>query len=107
MLNYDHTGHISFSKGCYTGQEVVARAHYWGAVKRRLRGFRCATRFRPSPNNKVLSAEKQVGTIVAAVHSRPDLLEGLMVLAEGTDTALQLPIANSPTLEITDLIYED
>lgn len=36
MLNYDITGHISFSKGCYTGQEVVARLHYRGKPKRRL-----------------------------------------------------------------------
>ena len=36
MLNYDLTGHISFRKGCYTGQEVVARLHYRGKPKRRL-----------------------------------------------------------------------
>lgn len=35
ILNYDHTGHISFNKGCYTGQEVVARLHYLGKPKRR------------------------------------------------------------------------
>ena len=36
MLNYDLTGHISFDKGCYTGQEVVARLHYRGKSKRRM-----------------------------------------------------------------------
>lgn len=36
MLNYDLTGHVSFDKGCYTGQEVVARLHYRGTPKRRL-----------------------------------------------------------------------
>lgn len=36
LLNYDLTGHISFNKGCYTGQEVVARMHYRGKPKRRL-----------------------------------------------------------------------
>lgn len=35
-LNYDLTGHISFNKGCYTGQEVIARMHYKGKPKRRL-----------------------------------------------------------------------
>ncbi len=35
VLNYDLTGHISFTKGCYTGQEVVARLHYRGKSKRR------------------------------------------------------------------------
>ncbi|MGA0055115.1 MAG: YgfZ/GcvT domain-containing protein [Steroidobacteraceae bacterium] len=39
MLNLDLLGAISFTKGCYTGQEVIARAHYRGRVKRRLQRF--------------------------------------------------------------------
>jgi hypothetical protein len=40
MLNLDVLGAIDFGKGCYTGQEVIARAHYRGRVKRRLQRFR-------------------------------------------------------------------
>ena len=40
MLNLDVLQGISFEKGCYTGQEVIARAHYRGRVKRRLQRFR-------------------------------------------------------------------
>jgi tRNA-modifying protein YgfZ len=40
MLNLDLVGAIAFDKGCYTGQEVIARAHYRGRVKRRLQRFR-------------------------------------------------------------------
>lgn len=36
MLNIDKLGGISFDKGCYTGQEVVARTHYLGKAKREL-----------------------------------------------------------------------
>jgi len=36
MLNLDLLGAVSFDKGCYTGQEVIARAHYRGRVKRRM-----------------------------------------------------------------------
>jgi folate-binding protein YgfZ len=36
MLNLDLLGAIAFDKGCYTGQEVIARAHYRGKVKRRM-----------------------------------------------------------------------
>ena len=36
MCNLDTLGGISFDKGCYTGQEVVARVHYRGAVKRHM-----------------------------------------------------------------------
>jgi len=39
MLNLDCIGAISFRKGCYTGQEVIARTHYRGRVKRRLQRF--------------------------------------------------------------------
>jgi hypothetical protein len=40
MLNLDCLGAISFSKGCYTGQEVVARTEHLGRSKRRLMHFR-------------------------------------------------------------------
>ena len=39
MLNLDVLGGIAFDKGCYTGQEVIARAHYRGKVKRRMQRF--------------------------------------------------------------------
>lgn len=39
MLNLDCIGAISFDKGCYTGQEIIARAHYRGRTKRRLQRF--------------------------------------------------------------------
>ncbi len=35
MLGYDQLGAVSFSKGCYPGQEIVARTHYLGKVKRK------------------------------------------------------------------------
>ncbi len=40
MLNLDCVGGIAFDKGCYTGQEIIARAHYRGRVKRRMQRFR-------------------------------------------------------------------
>jgi folate-binding protein YgfZ len=36
MLNIDKLGGISFQKGCYTGQEIIARTHYLGKTKREL-----------------------------------------------------------------------
>lgn len=39
MLNLDVLDAIAFTKGCYTGQEVIARAHYRGRVKRRMQRF--------------------------------------------------------------------
>jgi tRNA-modifying protein YgfZ len=39
MLNVDLIDGVSFSKGCYTGQEIVARTHHLGRVKRRTMRF--------------------------------------------------------------------
>ncbi len=43
MLNLDLLHAIGFDKGCYTGQEIIARAHYRGEVKRRMQRFRTAS----------------------------------------------------------------
>jgi len=43
MLNLDRLGAISFSKGCYTGQEVVARTEHLGVSKRRLMRYRISS----------------------------------------------------------------
>ncbi|WP_305907727.1 folate-binding protein [Methylomarinum sp. Ch1-1] len=42
MLNVDKLGGISFNKGCYTGQEIVARTHYLGKAKRELYLAECS-----------------------------------------------------------------
>lgn len=42
MVNYEVVGGVDFKKGCYPGQEVVARSHYRGTVKRRMFLFECA-----------------------------------------------------------------
>lgn len=39
MIDLDHQGGVSFSKGCFPGQEVIARTHYKGTVKQRLMAF--------------------------------------------------------------------
>jgi len=38
-LNYDITGLVAFDKGCYTGQEIIARLHYKGRSKKRLHRY--------------------------------------------------------------------
>jgi folate-binding protein YgfZ len=66
MLNIDLLGGISFEKGCYTGQEIIARAHFRGAVKRRM--FRFSTEGSPpAPGTRVLAGEQHAGDVVDAV----------------------------------------
>jgi folate-binding Fe-S cluster repair protein YgfZ len=43
MLNYESVDGVSFKKGCYPGQEVVARSQFRGAIKRRGQIFLCSS----------------------------------------------------------------
>ena len=65
MLNLDLLNAVSLDKGCYTGQEIIARTHYRGASKRRLHHF--TTDVQVSPGDKVSSGERIVGEVVNAI----------------------------------------
>ncbi len=65
MLNLDILNGINFKKGCYTGQEIVARTHYLGSVKRRTYLTSIAALEAPKAGDKVLDAtQNEVGQIV-------------------------------------------
>jgi folate-binding protein YgfZ len=93
MLNYDLTGHISFSKGCYTGQEVVARMHYRGKPKRRLYEA-SMTQYHSLPAGTPLySADSQqsAGTLVNSALDASGLPVALIVApVEGVESGLHL-----------------
>jgi folate-binding protein YgfZ len=108
MLNLSEAGAVSFSKGCYTGQEIVARMEYLGKLKRHLyRG--CIE------NCDALSAgdaiftpghDNPIGEVVNwAAHNGN--LEALMVLE---DKYLQNPLyvnsASGPHIQLLSLPYE-
>jgi len=113
MLNLDLTGGISFKKGCYPGQEIVARTQYLGKVKRRMLRFAVpldATGALPAPGTPVhaaAEAEQALGQVVlsaplAAGHAQ--LLAVLqMDLAEGA--GLRLGGADGPALEPLPMPY--
>lgn len=65
MLNLDLLGAVSFDKGCYTGQEVVARTHYRGASRRRLLRFEATSPV--EPGTKVAHAGRDIGEVLNAI----------------------------------------
>lgn len=65
MLNLDLLGAISLDKGCYTGQEVVARTHYRGATKRRCLRFESAEPV--AAGDKIYAGDRAVGEVVNAI----------------------------------------
>lgn len=95
MLNLDLLGIVSLDKGCYPGQEIVARTHYRGASKRRCLRFTSGKE--ASPGDKISDGEREIGEVVNAIGK--DLLAVLpvasasAVLAIGTDrlTPAKLP----------------
>jgi tRNA-modifying protein YgfZ len=67
MLNLDKLGGISFNKGCYTGQEIVARTHYLGKIKRELYLAQCDVTKAPTANTAVINLGTEVQEVVGAV----------------------------------------
>jgi folate-binding protein YgfZ len=63
MLNLDEIDAVSFDKGCYPGQEIIARVHNLGGVKRRARRY-AAAGAAPAPGTPVLAAGEPAGEIV-------------------------------------------
>ncbi|MET0643609.1 MAG: glycine cleavage T C-terminal barrel domain-containing protein, partial [Candidatus Binatia bacterium] len=60
---------VSFSKGCYLGQEVVERIRSRGHVNKKLVGLLLDGQESASPRDVILFAGKPVGTITSSVHS--------------------------------------
>ena len=113
MVNFDLIGALSFSKGCYPGQEVIARTHYRGKLKRRMYRFALA---RPSrrvaPGDPVFvpaySTEQPSGEVVDACQLSDGTLTGLASLrARGLEHGeIRLGAADGEAAQIADLPYE-
>lgn len=79
LLNYDLNGVIDFKKGCYTGQEIVARMHYRGLAKKRLyRGL--VKDLRVSTESLILHKDEIVGEVVSCSRTENGEYEFLAVM---------------------------
>ncbi len=96
MLNLDRLSAISFSKGCYTGQEVVARTEHLGAVKRRAWLLRSGDGSALEDGASVIGNDRAVGRIAV---SAGDL--GLAVLSnDAAGAALTLEDGRALSREV-------
>tara|TARA_R110002124_G_scaffold66928_2_gene181897 strand:+ start:17451 stop:18470 length:1020 start_codon:yes stop_codon:yes gene_type:complete len=106
MLNFQAIGAISFKKGCYTGQEVVARMKYLGKLKRRM--YRIGV---PAPKNRLLPGmpcylqdqNQSVGQVVSTARCDAEQLEMLVVLTEEAAGSVELVIGLQPYSAIEKL----
>jgi len=88
MLDYDQLGGVSFTKGCYLGQEIVARTQHRGRPKRHLHSLRWSGAPTPAIGAPLLRGDgSHAGTLVATAAVATDAGEALAVLNDaGTGT---------------------
>ncbi len=61
-VRFDEIGGVSYTKGCYVGQETVARLHFRGHANRHLRGLAWRTAA-PLADQRIMSGEREVGSV--------------------------------------------
>jgi folate-binding protein YgfZ len=109
LVNFELVGGIDFQKGCYPGQEVVARSQYRGTTKRRTLLFACDTL--PTAGQDVFASAspgEPVGTVVnAARHPRQAggsaLVEVRLAALDANE--LRLGAIDGPALRRTAMPY--
>ncbi len=82
MANYELVGGISFKKGCYPGQEIVARTQYRGILKRRMAKVAIAAAVSPKPGAPVYSPafpDQAVGTVAISAMASVNEANALVV----------------------------
>ena len=110
MLNLQAVGGVSFKKGCYTGQEIVARMQYLGKLKRRLYRLSLgASHAVPEPGTPLFSPthNSSVGEVVIGAQAQ-DSIELLAVLTAEAAEAGDIHVGDvqGPELSLLDLPYQ-
>jgi hypothetical protein len=108
MVNFDALGGLSFTKGCYPGQEVVARTRYLGKIKRRM--FLAHADICPPPGTAIYApstAEQSCGNVVDATPSPEGGFDLLAVIQIPCVEAgpVHLTTQDGPSLTIRPLPY--
>lgn len=91
MVNLDLAGGVNFQKGCYPGQEVVARSQYRGTLKRRA--FLLAAGAPVQPGQEVFAADDASQPAGMVVNAAPTAGGGALALVELKLAALDQPLA--------------
>ena len=96
MVNFELIGGVNFKKGCYPGQEVVARTQYLGKVRRRMMAASITLQSgEVAAGTDVYSSDdpsQPYGTIVNAERSSPDQINCLV--------SIRVPVANGITIHL-------
>ncbi len=108
MVNLDALDGINFKKGCYTGQEIVARTHYLGKVKRRTQIVHINTEEMPQAGDTIqlVGHEEAIGQIVRAAKSPNGGVDALVeIRLENLELTDEFPVWKGKKLEFKALPY--
>jgi folate-binding protein YgfZ len=109
MVNLDAIGGVSYTKGCYPGQEVVARTHYLGRLKQRMYPVRIAAA-RAGAAEPLFSdvfGEQASGTLVSAVSEGDAHCRALAVVQRAAaDRPLHWSAPDGPPVTLLPLPYD-
>jgi len=98
MLNLDRLDALDFHKGCYPGQEVIARTRYLGRIKRRMFILRAEEDDSARPGDDVFANGERIGELVeAAPHPAGGLLALAVLRLEAAALELRLSDAEGPS----------
>ncbi len=109
MLNLQATGSIDFKKGCYTGQEIVARMQYLGKLKRHLLIGQVTTPVALEVGQQIdASKRKNVGRITSVASTGADSYEFTAVVnrTEAQEDTLHLNEQDGAIINLIPLPYE-
>ncbi|HEY9397745.1 MAG TPA: folate-binding protein, partial [Burkholderiales bacterium] len=106
-VNLELIGGVNFQKGCYPGQEVVARTQYRAKTRRRMHLAHVAVEAKPGMALYAASLGDQAsGTVVSASPAPEGGWDVLLVLhPEALAATIQLGALTGPTLSLRDLPY--
>jgi folate-binding protein YgfZ len=106
MANLQAVGGISFTKGCYTGQEIVTRLQHRGQLKKPMYLAEISSEQRPAPGEPIDSPSKaNAGQVVIAAPCSEGRYRLLAVINKAAAEAGELQL-NGTTLELQELPYQ-
>jgi folate-binding protein YgfZ len=110
MANFELVGGVSFKKGCYPGQEIVARTQYLGKLKRRMYLAKLAGAAAPAAGDPLYSADMQEQSSGIVVNAQPapdggyDLL-AVIQTSSAESEAIHWKTLDGPVLQLQPLPY--
>jgi tRNA-modifying protein YgfZ len=95
---------VSFTKGCYIGQETVARLHYRGKPNRRLRGLRLSGPARDG--DPVRLGDRELGEVGTAVVSPAHGAIALAILRREAEPGATVTVGDAAEAEVVDVPFQ-